>query len=169
MAAALVVAAAMVEVLVAAASMAGALAVGASTVEVLVEASMAATRGGFGRGFHGGYGRRFAYGPGLGYGFYPYGYYDDYAYDPYAYYGDGGCYVVQRRVHTKHRLAAAARPGLRLSRALAASNDLSAVVAVGESEACPPRPHRDRSRATVEHGGASAPSPHPDRPITSRR
>ncbi len=54
--------------------------------------------GGFGRGFHGGYGRRFAFGS----GFYPYGYYDDYSYDPYAYYDDGGCYVVQRRVHTRH-------------------------------------------------------------------
>jgi hypothetical protein len=70
--------------------------------------------GGFhdGGGFHGrgfrdrGFGRRF------GFGFYPYDYYDDYAYDypygyyPYAYsdsYGDdGSCYVVQRRVHTKH-------------------------------------------------------------------
>ena len=29
-------------------------------------------------------------------------YYDDYAYDPYSYYDDGGCYVVQRRVHTSH-------------------------------------------------------------------
>jgi len=58
--------------------------------------------GGFGRGFHGGFGRRFAFGSGLGYGFYPYDYYDDYAYDPYANYDDGGCYVVQRRVHTTH-------------------------------------------------------------------
>jgi len=58
--------------------------------------------GGFGRGFHGGFGRRFAFGSGLGYGFYPYDYYDDYSYDPYAYYDDGGCYVVQRRVHTRH-------------------------------------------------------------------
>jgi len=59
-----------------------------------------------GRGFHGGYGHRFAFGSGLGYGFYPYDYYDDYSdytYDPYAYYDDGGgCYVVQRRVHTSH-------------------------------------------------------------------
>jgi hypothetical protein len=64
--------------------------------------------GGFhGRGFHDrGFGRRF------GFGFYPYDYYDDYAYDyPYGYYpyassdsyaDDGSCYVVQRRVHTKH-------------------------------------------------------------------
>jgi hypothetical protein len=58
-------------------------------------------RGGFrGRGFHDrdrGFGRRF------GFGFYPY---DDYAYDPYgyndAYYDNGSCYVVQRRVHTRH-------------------------------------------------------------------
>ena len=57
--------------------------------------------GGFGRGFHGGFGRRFAFGSGLGYGS-PYGYYDDYAYDPYAYYGNDGCYTVERRVHTKH-------------------------------------------------------------------
>jgi hypothetical protein len=66
--------------------------------------------GGFfsGRGFHGrgrDFGRRF------GFGFYPY---DDYAYDypyeygyyPYsysdAYYDNGSCYVVQRRVHTTH-------------------------------------------------------------------
>jgi hypothetical protein len=56
--------------------------------------------GGFhGRGFHNGFGRRFAFGSGLGYGPYAYdGYYDD----PYEYYDDGGCYVVQRRVHTKH-------------------------------------------------------------------
>ncbi len=64
--------------------------------------------GGFhGGGFHGGgHGRRFAFGSGLGYGFYPYGYYDDYAYDyPYgydSYYDNGNCYVVQRRVHTAH-------------------------------------------------------------------
>ena len=58
--------------------------------------------GGFGHGFHGGHGRRFAVGSGLGYGFYPYSYYDDYAYDPYAYYDDGSCYVVKRRVHTSH-------------------------------------------------------------------
>ena len=25
-----------------------------------------------------------------------------FSYDPYAYYDDGGCYVVQRRVHTRH-------------------------------------------------------------------
>jgi len=62
--------------------------------------------GGYGRGFHGRFGNRFAFGSGLGYGFYPYDYYDDYSdytYDPYAYYDDGGgCYVVQRRVHTSH-------------------------------------------------------------------
>jgi hypothetical protein len=56
------------------------------------------------RGFHDrSFGRRF------GFGFYPY---DDYAYDyPYGYYpyassdsyaDNGGCYVVQRRVHTTH-------------------------------------------------------------------
>ncbi len=60
-----------------------------------------------GRGFHDrDFGRRF------GFGFYPYGYYDDYAYDyPYGYYpyassdsyaDNGSCYVVQRRVHIKH-------------------------------------------------------------------
>src|SRR3984893_565941 len=61
-------------------------------------------RGGFHdrdcRGFHDrDFGHRF------GFGFYPYGNYDDYAYDyPYAYgdsyYDNGSCYVVQRRVHT---------------------------------------------------------------------
>ena len=60
-----------------------------------------------GRGFHDrDFGRRF------GFGFYPHDYYDDYAYDypdgyyPYAssdsYADNGSCYVVQRRVHTKH-------------------------------------------------------------------
>ena len=60
-----------------------------------------------GRGFHDrDFGRRF------GFGFYPHDYYDDYAYDypdgyyPYAssdsYVDNGSCYVVQRRVHTKH-------------------------------------------------------------------
>jgi hypothetical protein len=66
-----------------------------------------------GGGFHHGFrhhGRRFAFGAfavGLGY---PYAYYGDYDYDyPYydyayddSYYGDGGCYVVQRRVHTRY-------------------------------------------------------------------
>jgi hypothetical protein len=41
---------------------------------------------------------------------YPYAHYGDYDYDyPYydyayddSYYGDGGCYVVQRRVHTRY-------------------------------------------------------------------
>jgi hypothetical protein len=61
-------------------------------------------------GFHQGFrhhGRRFAFGAfALGVG-YPYAYYDDYypyydyAYDD-AYYGYGGCYVVQRRVHTRY-------------------------------------------------------------------
>jgi hypothetical protein len=62
-----------------------------------------------GRGFHDrDFGRRF----GFGSGFYPYDYYDDYAYDyPYGYYpyassdsyaDNGSCYVVQRRVHTRH-------------------------------------------------------------------
>jgi hypothetical protein len=42
-----------------------------------------------------------------GFGFYgPYAYddyynYPDYAYDD-SYYDDGGCYVVQRRVHTRY-------------------------------------------------------------------
>jgi hypothetical protein len=42
-----------------------------------------------------------------GFGFYgPYAYddyydYPDYAYDD-SYYNDGGCYVVQRRVHTRY-------------------------------------------------------------------
>ena len=60
-------------------------------------------RGGGFRGFHDrGFGRRFAF------GFYPYDYYDDYPYGYYPYdssdlYADNGnCYVVQRRVHTKH-------------------------------------------------------------------
>ena len=70
--------------------------------------------GGFrGPGFHHGFrhhGRRFAFGAfavGLGYpyayyGDYDYGYpYYDYGYDN-SYYGDGGCYVVQRRVHTRY-------------------------------------------------------------------
>ena len=40
-------------------------------------------------------------GAGLGYAYYD-DYYDyPYAYDDY-YYDDGGCYVVQRRVHTRH-------------------------------------------------------------------
>ena len=58
--------------------------------------------GGFhGGGFHrGGFHRRAFVGFGLG----SYGYYDGYY--PYAYnddyYDDGGCYVVRRRVHTRH-------------------------------------------------------------------
>jgi hypothetical protein len=57
--------------------------------------------GGFRHGFH--HGRRFFVG-GFG-GFYGPGYYDDYYDYPYyvadnSYY-DGGCYVVQRRVHTR--------------------------------------------------------------------
>ena len=69
--------------------------------------------GGFHHGFHR-HGRgfpvgAFAAGVGLGlyapYGYYgDYGYYDDYGYgDPYyaaAYYDDGGCYIVRRRVPT---------------------------------------------------------------------
>jgi hypothetical protein len=77
--------------------------------------------GGHDRGFAGGFrdrdGREFHdrdLGHRFGFGFYPYGYYDDYAYDypygygydPYAdndtYYNNGSCYVVQRRVHTTH-------------------------------------------------------------------
>jgi hypothetical protein len=57
------------------------------------------------RGFHG---RRFLVGAGLGFGLYaPYGYSDDYygypayVYDD-SYYEDGGCYLVQRRIHTRH-------------------------------------------------------------------
>jgi hypothetical protein len=64
-------------------------------------------RGGFHHGFHH-HGRRFGFGAfalGLGYPYAYYGDYDypyyDYAYDD-SYYGDGGCYVVQRRVHTRH-------------------------------------------------------------------
>jgi hypothetical protein len=54
--------------------------------------------GGFHHGFH--HGRGFG-----GYGFYPYDYgydygYPDYAYDD-SYYGNGDCYTVQRRVHTR--------------------------------------------------------------------
>jgi hypothetical protein len=56
--------------------------------------------GGFRGGFHGGFHRRAFVGFGLG----SYGYYDDYY--PYGYdndyYDDGGCYVVRRRVHTRH-------------------------------------------------------------------
>jgi hypothetical protein len=60
--------------------------------------------GSFHHGFHH-RGRGFALGLG-----YPYAYYGDYDYDyPYydsayddSYYGDGGCYVVQRRVHTRY-------------------------------------------------------------------
>jgi hypothetical protein len=91
----------------------------------LLSPTVASARGGFGGGgfhgggfhgggFHGGGfhgfhgGRGFAFGAGLGlyapyaygaYG-YPYGYYGDYSdyYDD----DDGGCYVVQRRVHTRY-------------------------------------------------------------------
>jgi hypothetical protein len=58
--------------------------------------------GGFHHGFH--HGRRFALGAGLGFGFYPYGDYYDYPYyaDDDSYYDDGGCYIVKRRVHTRH-------------------------------------------------------------------
>src|ERR1700730_2114022 len=60
------------------------------------------------RGFHHGFhhGRGFALGA-FGAGLYgPYGYddyydYPDYAYDD-SYYDNGGCYVVQRRVHNRH-------------------------------------------------------------------
>lgn len=61
--------------------------------------------GGFGAhgGFGGGFPHRFhGFGPGFGVGFgfgYPYyGYYPYY----YDYEDDGGCYVVRRRVHTRH-------------------------------------------------------------------
>jgi hypothetical protein len=55
--------------------------------------------GGFhGRGFHGdGFHHAFR---GRGFGFHD-DYYPYYAYDD-SYYDDGSCYVVQRRVHTKH-------------------------------------------------------------------
>jgi hypothetical protein len=61
--------------------------------------AVAGVHPGFRYGFH--HGRRFIVG-----GFYgPYGYYDDYYDYPY-YVGDdsynGGCYIVRRRVHTKH-------------------------------------------------------------------
>jgi hypothetical protein len=56
--------------------------------------------GGFHGGFHG-FHRRFA---GIGLGFYaPYDYGDYYPYDGYyADEGDGGCYLVRRRVHTRN-------------------------------------------------------------------
>jgi hypothetical protein len=81
----------------------------------LLSPSVASARGGFGGhgfggfhggGFHGGgfHGRGLAFGAGLGFGLYaPYAY--SYGY-PYGYsdYDDdeGGCYVVQRRVHTRY-------------------------------------------------------------------
>jgi hypothetical protein len=57
--------------------------------------------GGFHHGFH--HGHRFF----VGGGFWGPGYYDDYYDYPYyvaddSYYDNGGCYVVQRRVHTRH-------------------------------------------------------------------
>jgi len=67
-----------------------------------------AANGFHGRGFDHGFGRGFHRRGFGGFGFYgPYAYYDDYydypdyAYDD-SYYNDGGCYVVQRRVHTRH-------------------------------------------------------------------
>jgi hypothetical protein len=92
---------------------------GAATVRSSPMAANAFAPGGFrsgnfrGGGFRHGFrhGRGFgigAFGIGLGYGLYgPYGYYDDYydypdyAYDD-AYYDNGGCYVVQRRVRTPY-------------------------------------------------------------------
>ena len=71
-----------------------------------------------GRGFHGGrfhhgFRRGFplaAFAAGVGYGLYDPYYYDDYGYDPYyaayqedSYYDDSGCYIVQRRIHTRYR------------------------------------------------------------------
>ena len=38
---------------------------------------------------------------GLSFGFAPYGYYPGYYYDD-GYYDDGGCYLVKKRVHTRH-------------------------------------------------------------------
>jgi len=68
-----------------------------STIAMVVSAAVDFM---IGRFFRRHFGRRF------GFGFYPY---DDYAYDyPYgygyndAYYDNGSCYVVQRRVHTTH-------------------------------------------------------------------
>jgi hypothetical protein len=60
--------------------------------------------GGIHHGFH--HGRGFALGA-FGAGVYgPYGYDNYYDYPDYAnddtYYDDGSCYVVQRRVHTRH-------------------------------------------------------------------
>jgi hypothetical protein len=57
---------------------------------------------GFNHGFHNRFARRaFVFGAFAG----PYAYYDDpyydYAYDD-SYYGDGGCYVVRQRVHTRY-------------------------------------------------------------------
>jgi hypothetical protein len=54
----------------------------------------------FHRGFH--HGRRFFAG-----GFFGPGFYDDYYDYPYyagddSYYDNGNCYIVQRRVHTRH-------------------------------------------------------------------
>jgi hypothetical protein len=56
----------------------------------------------FGRGFDRGFRhhRRFFVGGAFFFGpDYDFGYYPDYAYNDY-YYDNGGCYVVQRRVHT---------------------------------------------------------------------
>ena len=79
----------------------------------LVSPTVASARGGHGfhGGFHGGgfhhgfYGRGFGWGLGFGapyaYGWgYPYGYGYPYAYGGYA--DDGGCYLVRRRIHTRH-------------------------------------------------------------------
>ncbi len=50
------------------------------------------------------YGRRFAFGSGLGYGFYPYDYYDGYgtATIPMPITTMAAATVVQQRVHTSH-------------------------------------------------------------------
>jgi hypothetical protein len=63
---------------------------------------------GFRPGFHNAFhhrfpGRNFAFAAGLGSFAYYDGYYPyyDYAYDD-SYYGDGGCYIVRQRVHTRY-------------------------------------------------------------------
>jgi hypothetical protein len=56
--------------------------------------------GRFGHGFH--HGRHFFAGGGFwGPGYDDYWDYPDYAYDD-SYYDNGGCYVVQRRIHTRY-------------------------------------------------------------------
>ena len=58
-----------------------------------------------GRGFHHGFRHHRGFALGV-FGVGPYAYHDDYDYPYYAYddsyYDDGGCYIVQRRVHTRY-------------------------------------------------------------------